>query len=357
MFQVPAHIWQAIAKVHPEMNSRWGKAMAGGQLAIDRLLAEVDREHKAAGVPDRVTLAYEITAPLLIEGDAIQAWIRDTEAFEMRQVLLDYGTPRDAALVGGMEYRLTPEEQALLTSLLSRELEASEEDSPPPNTEPDIAPPSMSSAMRKSQPSIGPLAAPASTLPPSQFTYALVVDGVHFRQGVKLFGGRYKVRASDTALFAFDGTFLTVEALDRVFAAAATGTWPGVAKVSATFVIAMAKAPPADVELRLSYADGRLRLGTLSIDCDWQPVSDTLLELPASPDWIEALSLKYRATRARIVAAGLKQSIGDAEQKLAALVRKTAKPLAPLGVSERDLNELIERRLVSRWCETPESER
>src|SRR6266545_1760093 len=98
MFQVPAHIWQAIAQAHPEMTSRWGKAMAGGQPAIDTLLADVDREHEAAGVPNGVSLAFEITAPLLVEGDAIQAWVRETESFDMMQVLLDYGTPHDAAL-------------------------------------------------------------------------------------------------------------------------------------------------------------------------------------------------------------------------------------------------------------------
>ena len=106
------------------MQSRWGKAMAGGQAAIDRLLADVDREHEGRGVPNGVTLAFEILAPLLVEYEAIQTFVREREDPALMGVLIDLTSPREAAHIGALEYRLTPEDQALLESLLAAELDA-----------------------------------------------------------------------------------------------------------------------------------------------------------------------------------------------------------------------------------------
>jgi hypothetical protein len=329
MFQVPTGIWQEIAKAHPEMTSRWGKAMAGGQEAIDKLLREVEQEQEAQGVPNGVTLAFEVVAPCLVEADRIQAWNRETDQLELRAVLLDVLEPEDAAAIGAMEYRLTPEERELLKSLLTEEL----------NRPPD--PPANQDSGRGGA---------------SSATYELDVDGVHFRQGLRIFQMRGKVRGSPKALFSFDGDYLQVEAFDRSFLAHAAGVWPGVASVGATLLLALARVPPAGDGLHLRYSDGRMRLGAMTIDCRWQPVTNALLDLPSSPDWIEALSLKYRASRSRIWAAKLDKDVAAAEKKLARLVSRVEKSLAPFGVTSGEIAALIERRLIERWAARPDAE-
>lgn len=315
MFNVPASVWQAIARANSGMTSRWGRAMAGGQEEIDRLIQEVDAEHEAAGVPNGVSLAFEITAPLVVENDAIQRWLRETDRFDLTGVLLDLPTPREAGEVGTLEYRLEPAERTLLESLLAQEVERAERDA---------------------------LAAAAPRC-------VLLSDGMHLREGLKRFRAMRAPRKSDRASFAFDGSFLSIDALGSMFAARATGAWPGVATCTASVVLALVKAPPVGAEVELGYADGHLRVGALAVTAEWKPVSGELLALPAAPDWVETLSLNYRVHRARLLQSGRLREVEAAEKKLAATIAKAAKALAPLGVPEPDLRRLVERVLEERW--------
>jgi hypothetical protein len=176
-------------------------------------------------------------------------------------------------------------------------------------------------------------------------SYALIVDGAHLREGLKWFAKIRKVKAKDRACISFDRSFVAIEALDRSFLARATGEWPGTAQAPATLVVALAKAPPTTEDVLVRFADGKLRVGTLSLPCHWTPVSEAALEAKPAADWISALSLKYRLPRARIVAEGLAASVEDAERQLDRLIARCAKSLA-LHVTEADLRELSERRLL-----------
>ena len=315
MFQVPTGIWQEIAAAHPEMKSRWGKAMAGGQEAIDRLLADVSNEQE--GLPSGVTLAFQITAPLVVENAAIQAWCRETNNLGLRaMVLLDLLTPKDAALVGAMEYRLEGKEQALLESLVAAEIERQGAGPPGPTSSP---------------------------------SYALLADGAQLREGLKRFRAMQTARKSERAHFAFDGAFLTVDALGCAFGVRATGSWPGTARCSTSTIAALAAVPPEGVEVALSYEQRRLRIGTLTVASEWTPVSGALLALPAAPDWVEALSLKYRVHRSKLLHSGCLKEVDAAEAKLDATIAKATKPLAPLGITEADVRKLVDEALAARW--------
>jgi hypothetical protein len=185
-------------------------------------------------------------------------------------------------------------------------------------------------------------------------SYELVVDGGHLRQGLRWFEKVRKIRATEKALISFDRTFMLVEALDRGFVARASGEWPGTAKVNATLVAALAKAPPAAEDVRVAYADGKLRIGSLSVACEWQPVSVSMMNIRAAPDWVEALAMKYRLPRGRIVAEGLAERVEDAERQMDRLIVRCAKSLAPLHVSEADLRELVEKRLIAHLRREPD---
>ena len=184
--------------------------------------------------------------------------------------------------------------------------------------------------------------------------YQLSVDRYDLLEGLEKFKTRRrKFRSTEKALFGFDGRFFSIEALDVVVVAKADGVWPGIASAGASFVVALAQVPPVGDPVdpvRIACKDQHLRFGSLTIGCEWQPVSHTLLKLPAAPDWIEALSLKYCGTRAHILAGGYNFDIEKAERKLGKLVARVTKLLAPLGVTEQDLRLVVEDRLAKRFA-------
>jgi hypothetical protein len=114
-------------------------------------------------------------------------------------------------------------------------------------------------------------------------------------------------------------------------------------------LFALAKFPPEEESVSVQCDGEKLRIGPLTVGCKWQAVSHTLMKLPAVPDWVEALSLKYRASRPQILAEKLDFDIKVAEHKLGLLIKRVARPLAPLGVTQDDIRQLIERRLEERY--------
>lgn len=178
--------------------------------------------------------------------------------------------------------------------------------------------------------------------------YDLAVDRRELVNGLRRFI-RTEVWPSQKAVVGFDGRFFSIRAANRVIVAHAQGTWPGLAYVRANVIIAMALAPPTGEPVRI-WCDGkRVRFGSFVVMCAWQPISATLLSLPAAPDWIEALSREYRTGRGQTVVDGAKVGrLVKSEQQLARLVSRAAKPLAALGVTEEDIRSLIERRLAQR---------
>ena len=183
--------------------------------------------------------------------------------------------------------------------------------------------------------------------------YELLVDGQHLREGAKIFKLRRKVRSSDKATVGFADGYAVISALERGFVARATGLWPGIAQTSAAVWIALGKLPPTGDEIHICYSDGRLKIGNITMHATWLPVSATLLAAPAAPDWVSALSLKYRVPPPEAVALGYTGQIAEAERKLSLLLARTAKSLSALGITEEDLHTLVRRRLMERWGLAP----
>jgi len=179
--------------------------------------------------------------------------------------------------------------------------------------------------------------------------HRLEVDRNHLIQGLGTVGGRSsKLHKSGRATLGFDGSYLTVEAGYVTFIARATGVWPGNAIVGMTMVQALASKPPDGDPIVVACDGTHVRFGPLKVACRWQSVSGAILAQPSRPEWIEALSLKYQVPRGRLFAEGRIGEIQAAEQKLATLLRKIAKPLAPMGVTVGDLEALVERRMAER---------
>ena len=180
--------------------------------------------------------------------------------------------------------------------------------------------------------------------------YHLRVDRRHVLEGLKLVRKTKTIRRRhDPAVVGFDGSFLTVEAAGVTFLARAAGTWPGNAIVSDTLFQALAAAPPVEDPIVVTCDGKHLGFGPLKVACKWQPISSVVLARPRQPEWVEAIALKYTLPRGRIFAEGRSSEVKAAEQKLARLIARVAKSLAPFGVTAADVQKLVEHGLEERY--------
>ena len=93
--------------------------MAEAPEGVERLMREVEQEQ--ATEDDRVTVAFETMAPLLVEQERVSQYLVTKGTPELRQVLLNLASSEEAAEIADREYLLTPEQRARLKSLLSKE--------------------------------------------------------------------------------------------------------------------------------------------------------------------------------------------------------------------------------------------
>jgi hypothetical protein len=186
--------------------------------------------------------------------------------------------------------------------------------------------------------------------PASTVCYRLEVDGNHVRQALRQFRIPRKYPPSEKASLAFDGQYFSIIMLDCAVAMSAQGSWPGTAEVSAKAMEALLRFPPSGNSLEVVCDGKQVRIGTLQVSCVWRPVSHTLSKLPGAPDWIEALSLKYRATHAQIREARLDERIRKADRQLEKLTSRVAKSLAPLGVTEQEVRDLVEASMARKYA-------
>jgi len=130
--------------------------------------------------------------------------------------------------------------------------------------------------------------------------------------------GRKKVLA-DAVLSARRG-FLHVNIANVSVRLPATGIWSGQVLVAAKTIIAAAAAPPAGDPIEIIARAGRLQIGSLTAPC----VVET--------DGSDGVALDT---------AGLDGPVHKANR---AIVKKAAKLLEPLGVTEADVERLVDSR-------------
>jgi hypothetical protein len=179
--------------------------------------------------------------------------------------------------------------------------------------------------------------------------YRLSVDRQHLMQGLQRIRSTTRPRKHGRATIGFDGGYITVDVGRAAFVAHATGAWPGNAIVAPAIVYALARVPPPDDPVIVTCDGEHIHFGPIRAGCIWQPVSGELLELPQMPAWFEGIALKYTMPRGRIIAEGRGPEVKVAERRLAAVLRRVAKSLAPAGVTLAEVESLVELRLAERY--------
>jgi hypothetical protein len=118
MQQTPMPIWNQIAKAQP-LSQPWSTLFRATPETLPGLLAKlVDEPAEAAGADNKTVLAMRLVAPLLVESEAISAFILEEQNPSLRTSLPEVNSVNEAVMMASQEYRLNPSQQAKLTQLL-----------------------------------------------------------------------------------------------------------------------------------------------------------------------------------------------------------------------------------------------
>jgi len=147
---------------------------------------------------------------------------------------------------------------------------------------------------------------------------------------------------------AYEGGFLSFESGDATAVMRAEGEWNGRAIFSPEVLRAISLVPPPYDPLTISYADGRLLIGNMTIICQWNSVSKVLIHDLQSPSLVDLLALERTMPRAEIAGTGLGKSIRQAKEKAEQRIIKAVSLLAELEISEAEIRELVEKRIKLR---------
>jgi len=174
----------------------------------------------------------------------------------------------------------------------------------------------------------------------------LQVQLAEFKLATKPF--RALRRKLGPVLMAFEGGFLSFESGDATAVMRAEGEWNGRATFSPEVLRAISLVPPPYDPLTISYADGRLLIGNMTIICQWNTVSQALIHNLQSPSLVDLLALERTMPRAEIAGTGLGKRIRQAKEKAERRILKASSYLEDLEITEAEIRTLVEARIKSR---------
>jgi hypothetical protein len=150
------------------------------------------------------------------------------------------------------------------------------------------------------------------------------------------------VPESAEGVLTYDGRNCTIRLPGFETAIQATGFWPGQARVRATTLLRIGKAPlPEGDPIVLEVVDNKLRLGSLQLPCTWDTGADSRIELPLNPPLISALRVARRYSPDEIKRSGLLDLASKAEVRCAELVAEATGVLAVLGVQVAAIERVV----------------
>lgn len=122
MYQIAAESLNQIARTESLKYPSMGRLFSMNQTALTDALEAQATALRRQGVANKVVLAYQTVAPLLMENEAISRYIRKTDSLTMRAALPEVTTIPEALQLAEAEHELTPKQIKALRKLLQREI-------------------------------------------------------------------------------------------------------------------------------------------------------------------------------------------------------------------------------------------
>ena len=179
---------------------------------------------------------------------------------------------------------------------------------------------------------------------PKRVNAHLEVDTTALRAAFRLLSRRLGRKLKGQELvFRFDQAELILSLGDMSAGSAATGDWPGSARVQAHVIRALLRSLPEEDSTAIEIEDGRLRIGTFDVGCVWTASTVRPVEIPLDPTDGDMLKLAVRHTADEIAAAGLAAPVEAARKRLSEVIEQVEKLLKTFDVPAED---------ISRWVVT-----
>lgn len=173
----------------------------------------------------------------------------------------------------------------------------------------------------------------------------LAVEKKPFLEALKSLRISIRARQKDEATISFENGFVHIKLLDSVVRVPATGCWTGSARVVARTLIPIVTFPPDPDPLPLRFHDERFFIAGWSVNGTWHGDEWDEFGLPENANCLDMAALRRRFTEEELDDSGLLQNVRNAEKTIRAQVAQAAKALGPVGITEGDLQGLVERKL------------
>lgn len=170
-----------------------------------------------------------------------------------------------------------------------------------------------------------------------------------FKSAMKPFTA--KRRKLGPVLLAFEGGYLSIESGEATAVMHAEGEWHGRAMFSPEFLRAVATYPPPQDPITVSYAEGHLLIGNMTIPCQWDTPMQHHIQDFANPGLVDLLALARTISRAEYVGTGLGSKIRSANEKAERRIRNASAQLIDLEVTEQEIRAMVEARIAKRLIE------
>ena len=122
MYQAPTPVWNEIAASQP-LSQPWASLFRLNLEDLTKELGKLEKTLEQKGVDATVIRAYLLTAPLLVENEAVSSYIEEMGRLDLRSSMPELCSVNEAVILATMDYRLTPSQQARLTKLLKQALD------------------------------------------------------------------------------------------------------------------------------------------------------------------------------------------------------------------------------------------
>ena len=149
-------------------------------------------------------------------------------------------------------------------------------------------------------------------------------------------------------LLSFENGFLFIESGDITKVTRADGEWHGRATFSPEILRALATVPPSQDPIPISYADGHLLIGSMTVMCDWTRVSKPLVQDLVNLGLVDMLALARTMSRHEIIGTPLGRKTRGAVEKAERRIKNAARQLADLEVTEAEIRNFVEARIAMR---------
>jgi hypothetical protein len=160
-----------------------------------------------------------------------------------------------------------------------------------------------------------------------------------------------KPRRDEEAVLSFDGTCLHIEGAGMGVTPRASGSWPGQVRLSAKFLLGLAKVPPVCDPIEFRVEDGRLHIASSSVACSVQPAWRKAIELPMNATDAELLALHFTHAPEDIEAAGYGLTVQHALGRVDSKIQKAAELLAEFSVRPEELRAFVHGSMRRRILE------